>query len=169
MSSKISSLEIVAEQTRALRDSKRKIVFTNGCYDVLHPGHVSLLYRARSLGDVLVVAINSDESIRRLKGPGRPIFNEDERAELLAALEMVDFVCTFSEDTPLRAIITVHPDVLVKGADWGLDGIVGRQEVEAWGGRVVALPLIEGHSTTGIVERILDRYAPHGDSRKTHP
>jgi len=162
----IASLESVAEQTRVLQESGKKIVFTNGCYDILHPGHLDLLYRAKALGDVLVIAINSDDSVRRLKGSSRPIFNEAERAELLAGLEMVDFVCSFSEDTPLETILRIRPDVLVKGADWELDGIVGRTEVEGWGGQVVAIPLVEGQSTTGIVERVRARY---GDSRKTNP
>ena len=165
MPSKIESLESMAERARNLRQSGKKVVFTNGCYDILHPGHIELLSKARGLGDVLVVAINTDDSVRRLKGPGRPIFDEAERAELLGALEMVDFVCTFSEDTPLEAILKIRPDVLVKGADWGIDEIVGRVEVESWGGRVVAVPLVGGKSTTGIVERVLTRY---GNSRKTH-
>jgi D-beta-D-heptose 7-phosphate kinase/D-beta-D-heptose 1-phosphate adenosyltransferase len=158
----IASLEHLADRTRRLQESGNQIVFTNGCYDILHPGHIDLLYRAKALGDVLVVAINSDESVRRLKGPRRPIFSEQERAELLAALEMVDFVCTFSEDTPLEAILKLRPDVLVKGADWELDGIVGRAEVESWGGRVVALPLLKGESTTGVIERVLTRYGDPG-------
>ena len=165
MSSKIGSLESIAETTRLLRRSGKKIVFTNGCYDILHPGHIDLLYRARALGDVLVVAINNDVSVRHLKGAGRPIFNENERAEILAGLEMVDWVTMFEEDTPLQAILAIQPDVLVKGADWGLDSIVGRQEVEGWGGRVVALPVVEGKSTTGIIERVLMRY---GNTGKTH-
>jgi len=165
MPSKIESLESMAERARNLRQSGKKVVFTNGCYDILHPGHIELLSKARGLGDVLVVAINTDDSVRRLKGPGRPIFDEAERAELLGALEMVDFVCAFSEDTPLEAILKIRPDVLVKGADWGIDEIVGRVEVESWGGRVVAVPLVGGKSTTGIVERVLTRY---GNSRKTH-
>ncbi len=165
MPSKIAPLESVALQTRALQETGKKVVFTNGCFDILHPGHLDLLYRARALGDVLVLAINTDDSVRRLKGPNRPIFSERERAELLAGLEMVDFVCPFDEDTPMEAILRIHPDVLVKGADWGLDGIVGKAEVESWGGRVVALPLVEGQSTTGIVERVLARY---GDPRKAN-
>ena len=155
----------MAERARNLRQSGKKVVFTNGCYDILHPGHIELLSKARGLGDVLVVAINTDDSVRRLKGPGRPIFDEAERAELLSAFEMVDFVCTFSEDTPLEAILKIRPDVLVKGADWGIDEIVGGAEVESWGGKVVAVPLVSGKSTTGIVERVLTRY---GNSRKTH-
>jgi len=165
MPSKIESLESMAERARDLRQSGKKVVFTNGCYDILHPGHIELLSKARGLGDVLVVAINTDDSVRRLKGPGRPIFDEAERAELLSAFEMVDFVCTFSEDTPLEAILKIRPDVLVKGADWGIDEIVGGAEVESWGGKVVAVPLVSGKSTTGIVERVLTRY---GNSRKTH-
>jgi rfaE bifunctional protein nucleotidyltransferase chain/domain len=165
MPSKIASVQQVVEQTKRLQESGMKIVFTNGCFDILHPGHIDLLYRARRLGDVLVVGINSDSSVRRLKGSNRPIFDENERAELLSGLEMVDWVCSFDEDTPRRAILQIHPDILVKGADWGPDAIVGRAEVESWGGQVVALSLVEGKSTTGIVERILARY---GDSRKTH-
>jgi len=165
MPSKVASQESVAEQTRVLQSSGKKVVFTNGCFDILHPGHIDLLRRARELGDVLVVAINDDPSVRRLKGARRPIFNQEERAELLGALEMVDFVCLFAEDTPLEAIKKIRPDILVKGADWSLDGIVGRSEVESWGGRVVALSLVEGKSTTGIVDRVLARY---GDSRETH-
>jgi D-beta-D-heptose 7-phosphate kinase/D-beta-D-heptose 1-phosphate adenosyltransferase len=165
MPSKIESLESLAERGRTLRQSGKRVVFTNGCYDILHPGHIELLSKARALGDVLVVGINTDESVRRLKGAGRPIFDEAERAELLGALEMVDFVCTFAEDTPLEAILKIRPDVLVKGADWGVDEIVGRSEVESWGGKVVSVPFLRGKSTTDIVERVLTRY---GNSRKTH-
>lgn len=136
----------------------RLVVFTNGCFDILHPGHIDLLQRARTLGDGLVVAINTDNSVRRMKGPNRPILPQDERAELLAALEMVDFVCMFDEDTPLQAILEIRPDILVKGADWGLDNIVGRSEVEGWGGQVIALPLVQDKSTSGIIERVLERY-----------
>jgi D-glycero-beta-D-manno-heptose 1-phosphate adenylyltransferase len=157
-----SSQDFVARAARGLQASGGKVVFTNGCFDVLHPGHIDLLRKARQLGDALVVAINSDASVRRLKGPARPVFSEDERAELLAALEMVDYVCTFDEDTPLEAILKIRPDILVKGSDWK-DNIVGQPEVEGWGGRVVAVPLVAGKSTTGIIERVLD-----GSSRKTN-
>ena len=149
------SLDFITQETRRLQASKKKVVFTNGCFDILHAGHIDLLGSARRLGDVLIVAINSDSSVARLKGPHRPIFPEPERAEILAALEMVDYVCAFDEDTPLEAILKIRPDVLVKGADWGLDGIVGRAEVESWGGKVVALPLVDGQSTTGVIERVL--------------
>jgi D-beta-D-heptose 7-phosphate kinase/D-beta-D-heptose 1-phosphate adenosyltransferase len=160
----VAPLEDVAERVRKLQSAGTKVVFTNGCFDILHSGHIDLLRRARDLGDVLVVAINSDSSIIRLKGSARPIIPEHERAELLAGLEMVDFVCWFEEDTPLRAILTLRPDILVKGADW-TDNIVGQREVEGWGGKVFSLPLVEGQSTTAIVERVLARY---GNTRKTN-
>jgi D-beta-D-heptose 7-phosphate kinase/D-beta-D-heptose 1-phosphate adenosyltransferase len=152
----IDSREVIAQEARRLRSSGKKVVFTNGCFDLLHPGHVDLLTRARALGDVLVVAINGDESVRRLKGPNRPVFPETERAEILSALSVVDYVCAFDEDTPLETIVAIRPDILVKGADW-TDNIVGSREVEGWGGKVVALPLVEGQSTTGIIERVLHR------------
>jgi rfaE bifunctional protein nucleotidyltransferase chain/domain len=158
MSGHIDSIHATAAEVRRLQKSGKRVVFTNGCFDILHTGHLDLLRRARALGDVLVVAINSDASVRRMKGPNRPIIPEHERAELLAGLEMVDLVCTFDEDTPLESILKIRPDVLVKGADWSIAGIVGRAEVEGWGGKVVALPLVEGKSTTGIVERVLARY-----------
>jgi rfaE bifunctional protein nucleotidyltransferase chain/domain len=152
----IHSRESIAQEARRLQSSGKKIVFTNGCFDVLHPGHLDLLARARTLGDALVVAINSDKSVKRLKGRERPVFPENERGEILSALQDVDYVCTFDEDTPLETILKIRPDILVKGADW-LDNIVGGKEVEAWGGKVVALPLMEGQSTTGIIERVLHR------------
>ena len=166
MPARIASLDTVSIEVRGLQRSGRKVVFTNGCFDILHAGHIDLLRRAQALGDTLVVAINTDASVVRMKGPGRPIIPEAERAELLGGLEMVDFVCSFDEDTPLAAILKLHPDVLVKGADWGLDAIIGRAEVESWGGKVIALPLVDGQSTTDIVERVLARY---GNSRKTNP
>ena len=132
------------------------VVFTNGCYDLLHPGHIRLLEKARSLGDVLILALNSDDSVRRLKGPTRPLIPENERAELALGLEAVDAVTLFDEDTPRELIAAVLPDVLVKGADWA-HWIAGREEVEAAGGKVMALSLEPGYSTTGIVETILAR------------
>jgi rfaE bifunctional protein nucleotidyltransferase chain/domain len=152
----IHSRDSIARAARQLQASGKKVVFTNGCFDVLHLGHLDLLTRARALGDALVVAINSDSSVRRLKGPKRPVFPENERGEILSALSVVDYVCTFDEDTPLEAILEIRPDILVKGADW-TNNIVGSREVESWGGKVVALPLIEGQSTTGIIERVLHR------------
>jgi rfaE bifunctional protein nucleotidyltransferase chain/domain len=161
----IASLQAVAGQIRMLQGAGKKVVFTNGCFDILHSGHVDLLRRARALGDVLVVAINSDSSVSRIKGPDRPIIPDVERAELLDGMEMVDFVCMFDEDTPLEVILRLRPDILVKGADWTAN-IVGQSEMEGWGGAVVALPLVEGCSTTDIIERVLSRY---GTSRKAHP
>jgi D-beta-D-heptose 7-phosphate kinase/D-beta-D-heptose 1-phosphate adenosyltransferase len=134
----------------------RRIVFTNGVFDLLHPGHVRYLQHARSLGDLLIVGLNADASVRRNKGPDRPITPEGERAEILAALECVDAVVIFDQDTPADIVRLVEPDVLVKGADWPTDQIVGRDTVEARGGRVVLVPVEEGHSTSAIVQRIKD-------------
>lgn len=136
------------------RAAGQRIVFTNGVFDLLHRGHVEYLEDARQLGDRLVVAVNSDASVTRLKGPTRPLVPERERVELLAALECVDLVIVFDDDTPLELIEAVAPDVLAKGGDWALDRIVGRELVEARGGRVVRVPVREGWSTTSIVERI---------------
>ena len=132
----------------------KKVVFTNGCYDVLHPGHIRLLEAARSLGDILILALNTDSSVQRLKGPTRPLIRENQRAELAAALAAVDAVTFFDEDTPRDLIAAVLPDVLIKGADWA-HFIAGREEVEAAGGQVLALPLEPGYSTTGILEKVL--------------
>jgi D-beta-D-heptose 7-phosphate kinase/D-beta-D-heptose 1-phosphate adenosyltransferase len=130
------------------------VVFTNGVFDLLHPGHVRYLQQARALGDALVLGLNSDGSVRRNKGPGRPITPEAERAEILAALSSVDVVVVFDEDTPADIVEACHPDILVKGADWPADQIVGRDTVEARGGRVVRIPVEPGHSTSSIVGRI---------------
>ena len=130
------------------------MVFTNGCYDLLHPGHVRLLEQARSMGDLLILALNSDASVRRMKGPSRPFQPESERAEMALALEAVDAVTFFDEDTPRELIAEVLPDILIKGADWA-HFIAGREEVEAAGGKVLTVALEPGYSTTNIVERIL--------------
>jgi D-beta-D-heptose 7-phosphate kinase/D-beta-D-heptose 1-phosphate adenosyltransferase len=151
---KIVNIEALINERERLRREGKRLVFTNGCFDLLHPGHVRYLSEARSLGDALVVALNSDRSVRALKGEGRPILNQEERAEVVAALEAVDYVTIFDEETPRELIAGVLPDVLVKGGDWALDEIVGREEVEAAGGQVLSLPYIEGSSTTDIVERI---------------
>ena len=138
----------------ALKRDGKRVVFTNGCFDILHPGHIRMLEKARSLGDALVVGINSDPSVQEIKGPQRPVIPENERAELLAALEAVDFVTVFDEATPRELIAEILPAVLVKGSDWGPDEIVGREEVEAAGGEVVSIPLEAGYSTTKLIERI---------------
>ncbi len=142
-----------AATIRTSRPGKR-IVFTNGCFDILHPGHVDYLARARDLGDLLVVGLNSDASVRRIKGTTRPVNPEHDRALVLGALACVDHVVIFSEDTPYRLIQAVLPDVLVKGGDWPVEKIVGRDIVEARGGRVLSIPLLPGYSTTRIIERI---------------
>jgi D-beta-D-heptose 7-phosphate kinase/D-beta-D-heptose 1-phosphate adenosyltransferase len=151
----------VSELVRVLRTHRQrreKIVFTNGCFDILHLGHVKFLDFARSQGDVLVVGLNSDRSVRAIKGLRRPIMPQGERAGLLAALESVDYVTMFEEPTPARLIRQVSPDVLVKGVDWRDKGVVGREFVEARGGKVVLAPLVEGKSTTRLVETILERF-----------
>lgn len=131
-----------------------KVVFTNGVFDLLHAGHVDVLTAARSHGDALIVGINTDDSVRRLKGPGRPVRNEAERAYVLAALEAVDLVVLFEQDTPLELIRVLRPDVIVKGGDYTVDSIVGASEVQSWGGEVVVVPLTPGQSTSSIIEKL---------------
>ena len=140
----------------------RRVVFTNGCFDLLHPGHIQSLEQARALGDALIVGINGDASVRELKGPGRPILPELERAEILAALECVDAVVIFQELTPRETIAALLPDVLVKGGDWPGDQIIGREEVEAAGGRVVSVPVVPGYSTTAILAKMRAAGSPSG-------
>src|ERR671931_1034551 len=146
------------EELRRVREDLRarglRLVFTNGCFDLLHVGHVRCLRQARALGDALLVAVNSDRSVRALKGAGRPVMGEGERAELLAALASVDFVTVFDDVSPRALIADLLPDVLVKGGDYALEEIHGREEVERAGGRVVSLPFVEGASTTSIIERL---------------
>ena len=154
MSEKILSPDQLAEVRARLRAEGRRLVFTNGCFDLLHVGHTRYLAAARGLGDALLVAVNSDAAVRELKGAGRPVMSEAERAEMLAALEAVSYVTVFAELSPRALIARLLPDVLVKGGDYALDEIHGREEVEAAGGRVVALPFVEGASTTGVIERI---------------
>jgi D-beta-D-heptose 7-phosphate kinase/D-beta-D-heptose 1-phosphate adenosyltransferase len=151
---KILSLEQLLEERARLRTAGLKIVFTNGVFDILHVGHVRYLEQARTLGDKLVVAINSDATVRELKGAGRPLINQNERAEILAALRAVSYVTIFDEVSPRSLIACLLPDVLVKGGDYALDEIHGREEVETAGGRVVRLPFVEGISTSTIVERM---------------
>ncbi|MFN7982025.1 MAG: D-glycero-beta-D-manno-heptose 1-phosphate adenylyltransferase [Vicinamibacterales bacterium] len=143
-----------AQFTADAHAAGKRVVFTNGVFDLLHPGHVRYLQQARALGDLLIVAINTDRSVRANKGPTRPITPQHERAEILAALECIDAVTVFDEETPHNVIAELQPDVLVKGADWAHDAIVGRDIVEARGGRVVRIAVEQGHSTTNIVKRI---------------
>lgn len=140
-----------------LRKAGKKVVFTNGVFDILHRGHVDYLVRARAMGDVLVVGLNSDASVKRIKGAGRPIVGEDDRAFLLSHLDCVDYVCIFTADTPHELIAGILPDVLVKGADWKPEAIVGRDIVEGAGGTVATIDFVPDRSTTGIIERILNR------------
>lgn len=162
MQSGILTLEQAIVRFGRDKRNGRRVVFTNGCFDLLHPGHVRLLEEARALGDALIVGLNSDASVRSLKGAGRPIFPERERAEILAALECVDAVVIFPEPTPREIISKLLPDVLVKGGDWRADQIIGREEVEAAGGRVVSIPVVAGHSTTAILEKIRQGTSPAG-------
>lgn len=153
---KIVAIERAIEIANDLKRRGKRVVFTNGCFDWLHPGHVRYLAEARSMGDALIVAVNSDRSVRELKGPGRPIFPESERAEILAALQAVDFVTIFDQLTPRELIARMLPNVLVKGGDWSLDQIVGRTEVEAAGGKVIAVPASPGFSTSSLIRAAVE-------------
>lgn len=152
MIEKILTCDEAAARVAELKRQGKTVVFTNGCFDVLHPGHTRYLAEARKRGDVLLVAVNSDRSVRELKGPARPIFPANERAEVLAALSVVDYVTIFDDSTPQKLIARLLPQVLVKGGDWAPDKIVGRAEVEAAGGRVVLIPVIDNFSTSSLVE-----------------
>lgn len=154
MSEKIKTLEELKTQLEAEREQGKKVVFTNGCFDLLHVGHIRYLRQARRMGDLLVVGVNDDESVRRLKGPLRPVQPEQDRAQILAALECVDYVVSFGQDTPLALIEALEPDVLVKGADWPIHQIVGREVVEGSGGRVATISCVEGVSTSALIDRI---------------
>ena len=155
----VVTVEELAENLAVFRKDRKSVVFTNGCFDLMHPGHVSYLEAARRLGDLLVVGLNSDASVRRLKGDKRPILPAAARGRLLAALAAVDFVVIFEEDTPYELIRRVEPDILVKGGDWEPGAIVGRDLVEARGGRVRSLAFVENYSTSSIIDTILERYA----------
>jgi D-beta-D-heptose 7-phosphate kinase/D-beta-D-heptose 1-phosphate adenosyltransferase len=170
---KLLSRRTLIARVRALQRAGRTVVFTNGCFDLLHLGHVRYLEAARKLGDVLVVGVNSDASVRRLKGPQRPLVGEKDRAQVLAALAAVDWVTIFSEDTPYELIAALRPDVLVKGGDWQVADIVGADLVRAYGGRVRSLPYLPGYSTTALVRRIAKAGASEEERhshlhRKTH-
>ncbi len=155
---KIKNLDVLAEIISAEKSRGKKIVFTNGCFDLLHVGHVKYLQKARSFGDLLILGLNSDASIKRLKGDKRPLIGEEERAHILAALDCIDYVVVFDEDTPLKLIEALKPSILVKGGDYTLDGVVGREAVEAAGGRVELVQFVDGKSTTNIIGKILESY-----------
>jgi rfaE bifunctional protein nucleotidyltransferase chain/domain len=158
---KVRGLLELVEIVRERRALGHQVVFTNGCFDLLHRGHTRLLQQARELGDLLIVGLNSDASVRRVKGPSRPVLPEEERAEVLSALASVDYVVFFDDPDPGSTIAALQPDVLAKGADWAKDQIVGRETVEGRGGRVVTIPLVEGSSTSGIIDRILEQGRRH--------
>ena len=157
--------ELKATVDRLKREGK-KVVFTNGCFDILHAGHTRYLREARKLGDVLILALNSDSSVRSIKGPMRPIVPEAERAEVVAALDSVDYVTVFDELTPLELIEFLRPDVIVKGGDWAEKDIVGAETVRKWGGRVAIMPEIEGASTTNIIDKVLQVYRSGDEAGK---
>jgi len=159
----------VAIIVRKLQADGKKVVFTNGVFDILHRGHVEYLNRARALGDCLVVAVNSDSSVRRIKGETRPVVSESDRAFVLSNLKCVDLVCIFGEDTPYEVIGEIQPDILVKGADWKIDEVVGKDIVEARGGKVVTIDYLEGRSTTNIINKILSEGSPGMDNGRYLP
>ncbi len=160
MKDKYRDIHALTDALRVHRRRKARIVFTNGCFDILHVGHVRYLNAAKALGEVLVVGLNSDASVRRIKGAHRPINAEQDRAEILAALACVDYITVFEEPDPLAVIQAVAPDVLVKGADWEVSRIVGADFVRGYGGRVVRIPVVEGVSTTRLIEKILKAHCP---------
>ena len=155
---KILDREILKDKLDLLRKEGKKIAFTNGCFDILHVGHVRYLMEAKKTADILVLALNSDSSVRAIKGEKRPLVPEDERAEVLSALECIDFITFFSELTPLEVICRLRPDLLIKGGDWPEDKVVGRDEIRQWGGHVTIIPEVAGKSTTNIVEKIISVY-----------
>jgi D-beta-D-heptose 7-phosphate kinase/D-beta-D-heptose 1-phosphate adenosyltransferase len=155
---KILERTALKDKLEELRQKGKKIAFTNGCFDILHVGHVRYLREAKKTADVLILALNSDSSVRSIKGEERPLIPEKERAEILAALEFIDFVTIFQELTPLELINYLKPDILIKGGDWPEEKVVGREEIKKWGGRVAIIPEVEGKSTTNIVEKIKKLY-----------
>ena len=155
MDEKIQDLADLTRIRQELKREGRKVVFTNGCFDLLHGGHIHILREAKKQGDILIVAVNDDASVRKIKGPSRPIFPLEERLEILEALEEIDFLVSFSEETPQKIIASLVPDVLVKGGDWKIDEVVGREEVEEAGGKVVIVPYLEGFSSSEIIQKII--------------
>lgn len=161
----VLSREALAAVCTRVKKAGKRVVFTNGCFDILHRGHVDYLTKAKALGDLLVVGVNGDDSVRRLKGPNRPVVNQDDRAAVLAALAAVDYVSLFDEDTPFELIRAIVPDVLVKGADWSVEAIVGKDVVEAAGGTVKTLEFLPNRSTSSIIQKIIQAAAPHPHER----
>lgn len=158
LKTKLKPLEIIKNEIKALQQQGKKIVFTNGCFDILHAGHVDIFQQARNLGGALVVAVNSDISIKKIKGEKRPVVPQAQRMQVLAALEAIDYVVIFDEENPFKIIKEIQPDILVKGGDWPVETIVGREIVEKKGGKVLSIPLMEGISTTNIIEEVKKRF-----------
>jgi len=156
MVKKIQSLASLTKIREGLKSQGKKVVFTNGCFDLLHGGHIHLLTEAKKLGDILIVAVNDDSSIRKNKGPGRPVFPLEERLEILESIEAIDYLIAFSQETPKKVIESLLPDVLVKGGDWLPKEVVGRQEVEESGGKVIIIPFLNGHSSSEMVRKIIE-------------
>ncbi len=169
LSSSVLTLEQAILRFGREKRNGRRVVFSNGCFDLLHPGHIRSLEMARALGDVLIVGLNSDASVRQLKGQGRPVISERERAEILAALESVDAVVIFDDLTPRELIARLLPDILVKGGDWPGDQIVGREEVESAGGRVVSIPVVPGYSTSAILQKIREGFGEKPQPKVARP
>lgn len=159
MRDKIKDLQELKKAIDFHKKKDKKIVFTNGCYDLIHIGHLRCFREGKRLGDILIVALNSDRSVRSIKGPPRPIIPQEERAEIVSSLESVDYVTIFDQDDPLDIIASIKPDILVKGGDWNLNTILGREIVESYGGKVFALPLVKGVSTTQIIKNIASQYS----------
>lgn len=155
MDEKIKTLTGLKKIRQVLKRKGKKVVFTNGCFDLLHSGHIHIFKEAKKQGDILIVAVNDDASVRKIKGSSRPIFPLDERLEILEALEEIDYLVSFSEETPQKLITSLLPDILVKGGDWEIDEVVGRKEVEEAGGKVVIIPYLEGYSSSEIINRII--------------
>lgn len=162
MKEKIKEREEIQRIVMTLKAKGKRIVFTNGCFDLIHVGHVRYLEKAKSLGDILIVGVNSDHSVKTLKGPKRPIIPEEERAEILSGLWCVDYITLFDEPTPLELIAQIQPHILVKGGDWTKETTIGKEIVEASGGEVIILPFVEGHSTSDLINTILSRYGEKG-------
>lgn len=158
LKTKLKPLEIIKNEIKALQQQGKKIVFTNGCFDILHAGHVDIFQQARNLGGALVVAVNSDISIKKIKGEKRPVVPQVQRMQVLAALEAIDYVVIFDEENPFKIIKEIQPDILVKGGDWPVETIMGREIVEKKGGKVLSIPLMEGISTTNIIEEVKKRF-----------
>lgn len=159
MQTKVQTLTNLLKIRARLRRQGKKIVFTNGCFDLIHGGHIELFRKAKSLGDILIVALNTDASVRKIKGPSRPVFPLEERFEVLGAIEYIDYLTSFAEETPQKIIGSLLPDVLVKGGDWQPGQVVGKKEVEAAGGRVVIIPYLKGHSSSAIIKKIITTFS----------